>query len=94
MRVSGIDKDKDWFHKLYEDSIPLHDYPNQPDNVIIRSYHTSDTLGDYPKLLDKLLKASAKAIGITHIEEIACLVELFQKRLVWRRNNTSLKRYQ
>ncbi|TIB72313.1 hypothetical protein E3Q23_03438 [Wallemia mellicola] len=90
MRVSAIDKDKDWFHKLYEDRIPLHDYPSQSDSVIIRSYHTSDVLGDYPKLLDKLLKASAKAIGIAHIEEIARLVELFQKRLVWRRNNTSL----
>lgn len=87
-RVSAIKKDSGWFHKLYENCLPLDDFPAQPEANVVRSYHTSDRLGDYPVLYDKLLKASAKAIGVSHHEEIAFAVEMFHKRLASRRINS------
>ncbi|TIA78176.1 hypothetical protein E3P89_03649 [Wallemia ichthyophaga] len=91
-RIPAVKQDSNWFHSLYEDRIPLDAYPAQPEANLVRSYHTSDRMGDYPILYDRLLKASAKAIGVSHPEEIAHTVEMFHKRLGLASKQTSSRR--
>ena len=86
-RVALIDRDINWFHPLYHDP-PPENLPPPPESVVVRSYHTSDSRGEYPVLYDRLLKAAAKAVGVARPEEIAFVVEMLHKRLASRRRSS------